>query len=189
MEIALLIAELRAELQDAFSRVDAWYDKPTTLREYLPADQGWTIDEVLNHIGLTNHYLLILIEKGVAKALSNSQGRSLSVELAAYEFPRAKLAAIGALHAFPWARPEHMEPRRYPRPPQAVRAQLHEQLAQLRTCLDRLAHGEGLLYQTTMTVNELGKLNVYEYVYFLTQHARRHLTQMHDNEAEWLTRQ
>jgi hypothetical protein len=37
-----------------------------------------------------------------------------------------------------------------------------------------------------MSVNELGKLNVYEYVYFLTQHARRHLTQMQDNHAEWL---
>jgi hypothetical protein len=36
-----------------------------------------------------------------------------------------------------------------------------------------------------MSVNNLGKLNVYEYVYFLAQHARRHLTQMQDNAAEF----
>ena len=36
-----------------------------------------------------------------------------------------------------------------------------------------------------MTVNGLGKINVYEYSYFLAQHARRHLTQMQDNAAEF----
>jgi hypothetical protein len=58
----------------------------------------------------------------------------------------------------------------------AIRQQLRDQLAQ--------ALGY-LLYQTTMSVNNLGKLNVYEYVYFLAQHARRHLTQMQDNAAEF----
>jgi hypothetical protein len=79
-----------------------------------------------------------------------------------------------------------MEPRTHPRPLPAVRKQLHDQLAQLLDCLHRLVQGEGLLYQTTMSVNGLGKLNVYEYLYFLSQHARRHLTQMQHNEAEWL---
>jgi hypothetical protein len=186
MEIALLITTLRTELHSAFAQVDAWFDRPASLRTFVPDDQGWTIEEVLNHIGLTNHYLLILIEKGAGKALANVQSRDLPTELAAYEFPREKLAAIGTLHAFPWARPEHMEPRTHPRPLPAVRQQLYDQLAQLLGCLDRLAQGEGLLYQTTMSVNGLGKLNVYEYLYFLSQHARRHLTQMQHNEAEWL---
>jgi hypothetical protein len=186
MEITFLITTLQAELCAAFAQVDAWFDRPASLRTFVPDDQGWTIEEVLNHIGLTNHYLLILIEKGAGKALANVQSRDLAAELAAYQFPGEKLAAIGTLHAFPWSRPEHMEPRTHPRPLPAVRQQLHDQLAQLLNCLDRLAKGEGLLYQTTMSVNGLGKLNVYEYLYFLTQHARRHLTQMQDNEAEWL---
>ena len=185
MKISLLIAELQAELHDTFAQVDAWFDRPASLRAFIPDDQGWTIDEVINHIGLTNQYLLILIEKGAGKALANAQGRDLSVEIATYQFPRERLAAIGTLHAFSWARPAHMEPRTNLRPQQVVRQQLHDQLAQLLRCLGRLAQGEGLLYQTTMSVNELGKLNVYEYVYFLAQHARRHLTQMQDNEAEW----
>ncbi|MDJ0366048.1 DinB family protein [Hymenobacter sp. H14-R3] len=184
MEISLLVTEIKAELHDTFALVDAWFDQPNTLRAYVPDDQGWTIEEVLNHIGLTNHYLLILIEKGTAKALANLHKLDLQAEVAQYHFEREKLAAIGTLHAFPWQRPGHMEPRAYPRPQPVVRQQLHNQLAQLDGCLDRLAHGEGLLYQTTMSVNGLGKLNVYEYVYFLAQHARRHLTQMRDNATE-----
>jgi hypothetical protein len=189
MEISFLITELRAEVRDAFARVDAWFDQQASLQNFVPQDQGWTIDEVLNHIGLTNHYLLILIEKGADKALANVQGRDLLAEMTAYQFPREKLAAIGTLHAFAWQRPEHMEPRSQPRALPVVRQQLYTQLTQLLACLDRLAHGEGLLYQTTMSVNGLGKLNVYEYVYFLTQHARRHLTQMQDNKTEWLATQ
>ncbi len=153
----------------------------------MPADHGWSVDEVLNHIGLTNHYLLILIEKGTTKALANRNGLDLSTAVASYDFPYAQLAAIGTLHAFAWARPDHMEPRTYPRWPLVIRQQLHDQLAQILQVLDRLPNGEGLLYQTTMSVHELGKLNVYEYVYFLAQHARRHLTQMQENYAEWLT--
>lgn len=186
MEINRLLAELKADIEATFALVDSWFDQPASLRAHVPADYGWTVDEVLNHIGLTNHYLLILIEKGTTKALANPHGLDLQAAVASYEFPRERLAAIGMLHAFPWARPDHMEPRAYPRPLPVVRQQLHDQLAQTLRVLSRLAKGEGVLHQTTMSVNELGKLNVYEYVYFLAQHARRHLTQMQDNRAEWL---
>jgi hypothetical protein len=188
MDIRLFLIELREFVSNTFAEVDTWFDQPAALRAYPPADGGWTIDEILNHIGLTNHYLLILIEKGAAKALANAQHLDLAAELAHYNFPRRQLATIGVLHGFNWGRPAHMEPRDHPRPLPTVRQQLHAQLAQALACLDRLPHGEGLLYRTTMTVNGLGKLNVYEYVYFLAQHARRHLTQMQDNAAEFAAR-
>jgi hypothetical protein len=140
---------------------------------------------VLAHIGLTNHYLLILIQKGTAKALANTQSRELAAELATYQFPREKLAAIRVLHGFPWARPDHMEPHLNQLPLPAIRQQLRNQLSQALGYLNQLPNGEGLLYQTTMSVNELGKLNVYEYTYFLAQHARRHLTQMQENASEF----
>lgn len=57
--------------------------------------------------------------------------------------------------------------------------------AQVRQ-LGRLKNGEGLLYETTMTVNDLGKLNVYEYIYFLSKHAERHIRQMEENRAEFV---
>ena len=43
------------------------------------------------------------------------------------------------------------------------------------------------MHETTMTVNELGKINVYEYVYFLSKHAERHIQQMEENRAEFET--
>ena len=47
-----------------------------------------------------------------------------------------------------------------------------------------MPNGEGVLYQTTMSVNNLGKIDVYEYIYFLARHAQRHLEQMERNERE-----
>ena len=78
MEIHSLLAELRSFVTDTFAEVDTWFDQPADLRAYSPADGGWITDEVLTHIGLTNHYLLILIEKGTAKALTSAQGLDLA---------------------------------------------------------------------------------------------------------------
>jgi len=52
------------------------------------------------------------------------------------------------------------------------------------TNLERLKNGEGVLYKTTMSVNNLGKINVYEYIYFRIQHRQRHLAQMQKNKTE-----
>ena len=186
MSIESSIADIKAFVTDTFGLVDSWFDVSAALRSFQPADGGWTIDEILTHIGLTNHFLLILIEKGKAKALLNSRGLDLAAELARYQFQPEKLTPIGVLHSFDWMRPEHMEPRNAVQPLAAVRQQLHGQLAQVLACLDQLPNGEGVLYQTTMSVNGSGKLNVYEYAYFLAQHARRHLSQMQENKAEFL---
>lgn len=66
-----------------------------------------------------------------------------------------------------------------------VRHQLKEQVHQCLAILAKLSNGEGVLYKTTMSVNNLGKLDVYEYIYFLAQHARRHIMQMEKNEFEF----
>jgi hypothetical protein len=36
-----------------------------------------------------------------------------------------------------------------------------------------------------MSVDELGKIDVYHYIYFLAQHAKRHLMQMEMIKAEF----
>lgn len=36
-----------------------------------------------------------------------------------------------------------------------------------------------------MIVNNLGKIDVYQYIYFLSQHAQRHIAQMERNEGEY----
>lgn len=39
-----------------------------------------------------------------------------------------------------------------------------------------------------MTVNNLGKIDVYQYIYFLAMHAQRHVEQMEKIETEWLNK-
>lgn len=184
MSIEPVIIEVRTTLVDTFSNIDAWFEKDSALRAYRPSNSGWTINEILEHIGLTNHYLFILIEKATSKALANTQQADLPTELANHVFQYEKLAEIGLHKSFPWIRPEHMEPTGAT-PLAEVRQQLKDQVQQCLNTLDKLSHGEGVLYKTTMSVNGLGKLNVYEYIYFLAQHGRRHIMQMEKNELEF----
>lgn len=184
MSIQAIITDIRTSLVDTFAGIDTWFDKDDDLRHYRPRTGGWTIDEILEHIGLTNHFLLILIHKGVNKALQNKQNLDLEAELKNYTFHLDKLRQIGLHQSFPWIRPDHMEPTGK-KSSEEVRHQLQEQLGHCLTCLERLKNGEGVLYKTTMTVNDLGKIDVYEYIYFLAQHGRRHVMQMEKNEAEF----
>lgn len=55
---------------------------------------------------------------------------------------------------------------------------LEEQINECREILKEIPGGEGILYKTTMTVNNLGKIDAYQYIYFLCQHAKRHIAQM-----------
>lgn len=183
MDIKELINEIRAFLTTTFDSIDLWFDKDSQLRQFKPQNGGWTIDQILEHIGLTNHFLLILIDKGTSKALANVSKLDLNEELGKYVFHKDKLTEVGLHKSFNWIRPEHMEPKAEKTLHQ-VRQQLKDQVKQCMDTLDKLKNGEGALYKTTMTVNDLGKIDVYEYIYFLAQHGQRHLTQMTKNEAE-----
>ncbi|RYY95595.1 MAG: DinB family protein [Chitinophagaceae bacterium] len=180
-----IIEEIREALTGAFSRIDAWFDRPESERRYKPAG-GWSIDAVLEHVALTNHFLLILVDKGGRKALEAAQKTQLSEALADYRFHRDALLEVGRHGAFEWIRPEHMEPKG--KKPAEVRAELHEQLERSLAWLERLPNGEGALHKTTMSVNALGKIDVYEYLYFIAQHARRHETQLGRIASEYQKR-
>lgn len=111
MTIQELIAEIDAFLKQIHKEVDKWFDKEAELLHYRPENNAWTIAEILEHIVLTNKYLLILIEKGRNKALKNIQKRDLATELENYEFQKDRLDEVGFYKSFVWVRPEHMEPK------------------------------------------------------------------------------
>lgn len=186
MKIKELISEIKDYLNATFDKVDMWFDKNDELRQYKPKQGGWTIDEILEHIGLTNHFLLILIDKGTLKALANTSNLDINEELRNYVFHRDKLTEVGLHKSFNWIRPEHMEPKGELAPSE-VRKQLREQLNRCLAYLDKLKNGAGVLHKTTMSVNDLGKIDVYEYIYFLAQHGQRHVTQMSKNEVEFIS--
>lgn len=183
MDIFRLIQDIKTHLKLSFDEVGKWFEKDEKTLNHSPANGGWTIQQILEHIYLTNFYLLILIEKGARKAMRNFLELDLNSEIKNYSFDKEKFEEVGHHGSFEWIRPEHMEPKGDLNLSE-IRNLLTQQYHQCSGYLDLMKNGEGLLCKTTMTVNELGKINVYEYIYFLSFHAQRHLTQMKNNESE-----
>jgi hypothetical protein len=171
------MSKIRTELISTFDEVLGWFDINDDQLHAMPEQGGWSIAQVLEHISLTNQYLLILIRKGTIKALEKSRDESYRDLLAGYEPDWQKLELIAQPGAFKWHRPEHMEPAGSI-DMSVLKKTLQLQVKECQDLLDQLKNGEGILHKTMMTVNSLGKLDVYQYIYFLVQHARRHLVQM-----------
>jgi hypothetical protein len=172
-----IIPEIKQYLTTVASKVDSWFDIDEAVKHYQPENGGWSICQVLEHISLTNHYLLILIEKGVRKSLNKVGSTNLQQAVEASTFHRERLDEVGIHQSFDWIRPEHMEPSG-DKPEAKVRQEIREQFETCKSYLDQLPNGEGVLHKTKMTVNDLGKITVYEYIYFLGKHAERHIQQM-----------
>ena len=177
------IQEIQVHLVKTHSEVLEWFDVAEELKAYRPIDKGWTISEILEHIALTSHFLMILVDKGASKAIRNVHDISLDKELKECAFDLDKVNNIGMHKSFDWIRPEHMEPKGEKSEPE-IKSELISQLNRCLNQLDELKNGEGLLYKTKMSVDDLGKINVYEYIYFLSQHAQRHIQQMNENKNE-----
>ncbi|MBI2833042.1 MAG: DinB family protein [Acidobacteria bacterium] len=174
------VAIVRASLAEVFAEVDAWFERPADVRGFRPVSGGWTIDQVLEHISLTNHFLMLTLRKAVEKAL----GRAARGEpVPAGESDLQRLQAIGQRGSFPWVRPAHMEPTGRTTSGE-VRTTLRRQVEECMSLLERMNHGEGALCRLHMSVNRLGTVDLYQWLYFLAQHARRHLQQMAAIEQE-----
>ena len=186
MPLEHIIINLKRELIRTFAVVDEWFDTGPPLQCYKPLAGGWCVNEVLEHIMLTNHFLLIIIEKAATKALQKRElvPGNLFFWPENYSLHNSALHEVADPTAFAWQRPEHHQPSGN----QAlweVRQELRNHLDQCLITLELLPNGEGTLHHTTMSVNNLGKLDVYQYVYFLALHAQRHLRQMEKIRAEF----
>jgi hypothetical protein len=181
MTHARTVAIVRTSLVEQFADVDGWFERPADERAFRPASEGWTIDEVLEHLSLTNHFLMVTLRKAVDKA---AQRAAHGQPTPAGESDLQRLEAIGQRGAFPWGRPEHMEPGGRTAPAE-VRALLRRQREECLALLERLVHGEGALCELHMSVNALGRIDLYQWLYFLAQHSRRHVQQMASIEDEF----
>jgi hypothetical protein len=176
------IRAVRDTLCSVFAQVDAWFDRDETTRRFRPASGGWSVDQVLEHITLTNRFLMLTLRKWAGIAEKRVR-RGDSVPEGESDLNR--LQVIGERGSFGWVRPEHMEPTGIPSSAE-VRAALRQQLGECLILLEHLGSGAGALCQVTMTVNNLGKIDLYQWLYFLAQHARRHLAQLAAVETEFM---
>jgi hypothetical protein len=179
-----VITILTGEIELVFSELMPWFETTGPLRAFRSSGEEWTINQILEHICLVNHYLLILIDKGVQKALKRTDRTKIEREFVRYELSSPLLEDIGINNSFEWKSPQHMVPTGA-RSPGQIRDDLHEQKARLMDYLVMLKYGEGVLCKTSMSVHSLGKLDVYQYIYFLLKHMRRHIQQMEGIEKEY----
>ncbi|PZF72098.1 DinB family protein [Taibaiella soli] len=172
-----VITRIKNEMLITFNEMMKWFNAENTLQQYTPQDGGWNVAEILEHVSLTNFYLLILIRKSRTRALQQALLEDYQELLRDYSFEWDRMQQVGEPDAFYWNRPEHMQPTGTAELA-LVKATLRQQLQECMIYLDELKNGEGVAYKMMMSVNGLGKIDVYHYIYFLVQHAKRHLRQM-----------
>jgi DinB superfamily len=181
MSYAMTNQKVRQDLSEIFAEVDTWFDKPEDLRRYKPNNGGWSINQILEHIKLTSHYLLIIINRHSEKAIKKARDSGI---ISGGESDLELVTVVGQRGSFVWIRPEHMEPTDEPSRNE-VREEIKRQTQHCISLLERMANGEGSLVKVNMSVNGLGKLDMYQWIYFVAQHAQRHLQQMQAIENEF----
>jgi len=178
-----IIYRIRASLKETFTELFEWFSVGEKILIYQPVSGGWSIAEIVVHIALTNHYLLILIRKGYLKAIDKSDKINYKELLRDYHFEWEKIETVGKHRSFEWHRPAHMKPQNNVELSE-IKNELQLQLDECLDYLDKMKNGEGVLHKTMMSVNNIGKIDVYHYIYFLSQHARRHIAQIEEIKKE-----
>lgn len=170
---------IKTALNETFDTLDTWFEVEGS--KYNPQDGGWSIHENLEHITLTSYFLLKVIRKGRDKALKRYQNQEDNVE---GESELEALAHISDPDAFEWIRPEHMQPTGE-KSNEEIRQLMKQQLNECLQILDDLSQGAGSLYKVQMSVQNLGKIDMYQWLYFLAQHAKRHIPQIEAVYSEY----
>lgn len=178
-----VIQVVREALLTNFRELDKWFEKDADLLHYKPNVDSWNAREVLEHISLTNYFLLLIINKSTRRALDRRHTAQLAPLPADYHEKFDQIDVIGS-RSFGWIRPEHLEPSGL-QGLHEIRTLLKQQFAQCMYNLSLLKNGEGRLVLTNMSVNHLGKLDIYQYIYFLTKHIERHIRQMERLKREY----
>lgn len=167
------VARVRSALDEVARELERWCAAPAELLARRSRPDAWSGSEILEHVMLVNRYLLLTLEKQAARALR----RARHVEVDDGDSDLARLQRIGQRKSFPWHRPDHMAPSGTLATAEA-RVELARQFALAHALLASLANGEGTLVRVRMSVDDLGPIDLYEWTYFLVQHARRHLAQL-----------
>jgi hypothetical protein len=171
-----VINTVREALLNSFRQLDTWFEKEPDLLDFKPDTDQWNIHEVLEHISLTNYFLLLTINKSTRRALERKHTAGTVILPGDYQNKFEKIDVISS-RSFGWVRPDYLEPTGM-KDLRDIRALLKQQFAQSMYNLSLLKNGEGMLVFTNMEVNDLGKLDIYQYIYFLTKHIDRHIGQM-----------
>ena len=171
MNVVRAIEVITNELEGAYSYLGALCRKDDDyLNQKLPYDDSWTILKHVEHTYLTGYFLLLTLDKSVSKCLKRKKELQYSEDVGSLE----EINEISMPGFFEWNPPKHLIPKKK-LPKTEIELKLKEQVVQLENLLDQISDGSGTLCKVTMTVHKLGKIDVYPWAYFLTQHAKFHI--------------
>lgn len=173
---AAAIAALAAELERTFGaliercRADA---TALSRRSDSASTSGpWSGLEVLEHVALTDRFLLLLADK-IADRCRRRLARGLPWPTSVARF---ELLLPLTDRAFTWTAPAHMRPTGGVTPTACGEA-LARDLGRCRALLAEFPAGEGTLHRIRMSVVD-ERLDLYQYLALVALHARRHLGQL-----------
>ncbi|WP_109695037.1 DinB family protein [Chitinophaga deserti] len=174
---------VREALINNFRELDQWFQQDQVLLHFKPERGQWNAREVLEHISLTNYFLLLTINKSTRRALDRKMDGLYIMPGADYEAKFRQIEIVSS-KSFGWVNPAHLEPTGT-QDLEEIRTLLKQQFAQCMYNLSLLKNGEGRLVKTMMTVNDLGKLDIYQYIFFLTKHIERHIAQLQELREQY----
>lgn len=166
-----------------FQELDRYFEKDRVMLHFKPSREHWNVREVLEHVSLTNYFLLLIINKATRRALDRKQDGIMLHPPEGYHLKFKEIDVIGS-KSFGWINPDFLEPTGG-KSFEEIRRQLKQQFAQCMYNLSMLKNGEGQLVQIRMSVHHLGKLDIYQYIYFLTKHIERHIRQIQKLEQQF----
>lgn len=179
------IREIKQKIQETEHILALWFDEPELVRAYRPYNEGWTIDEILEHVSLTSFFLLKIIRKHVERSLKRAAAGN---PITGDESNLKRLEPVGIRGSTKWVRPDHMEPTGKVNI-HDVKLQIQNQFAECLSFLEQMKDGSGSLATVNMSVGNLGKMDMYQWIYFLTLHAWRHHFQMKEVREEFYREQ
>ena len=167
------MAVVRDALLGLSRDTDLLFEQNEDILRTRPAPERWTPLEILEHVSRTNFYLLRSARKGARTALKR-KARGEVVPAGESDLLRLDAAADAD---FQWEMPTLHRPRGNLAPGR-IRARLRAQWNSARALLEQLPEGEGRLFTQKMSVAGLGKIDLYQWLYFMALHAERHFRLM-----------
>ena len=166
-----------AWLHGTYEALDAWCRADAALLWFQPGPGCWSGREILEHVHLTNHYLLVLADK-IAERVERRAARG-----EAWPLHPARVRDLDVILDGAWPHPEHMSPTGQTGAAE-VGAGLRKDLGRCAALLARFPEGEGTLHTIRFSVVER-RLDLAGVLVFAGFHARRHLAQLARNRAAY----
>lgn len=164
--------QIRKELIRSISGLDAWFDKDNSLLELRAAEGSKTVRELIEEVAGINRHLLGLIDLG--RTMAGNEDLS-GVPAAEYCLMVEEINEALMGKPFEWQL--SYQPLTKPSL-EDVRYEIREQLDRCLIHLELLMEGEGNPFKTNLSVANIGRLDVYQSIYFLALHVRRFLCEL-----------